>query len=103
MAEKKIFRKVMLERLSSPEQLDTLMRVTSPKGWIALIAMVCILVTAVFWSVFGTISTKVHGQGIMVSPDGVHNVVSQSAGQISDVSVQMDDYVEKGQVIARIS
>ena len=31
---KSLFTKVVLERLSSPEQLDVLMRVTSPIGWL---------------------------------------------------------------------
>ena len=34
-----IFRKVALERLSSPEQLDQLLQVTDPKGWMALGAL----------------------------------------------------------------
>ncbi len=34
-----IFRKVALERLSSPEQLDQLLQVTDPKGWLALGAL----------------------------------------------------------------
>ena len=33
-----IFRKTALEKLSSPEQLDELMKITTPKGWVALIA-----------------------------------------------------------------
>ena len=36
MAERSIFRQAALDRLSSPEQLDRVMRVTDPKGWIAL-------------------------------------------------------------------
>ncbi|MEY4095680.1 MAG: hypothetical protein RLZZ53_2879, partial [Acidobacteriota bacterium] len=35
----KIFRKVALDRLASPEQLDLLMEVTSPRSWIALVAV----------------------------------------------------------------
>ena len=34
-----IFRKAALERLSSPEQLDYLMSITSPIAWIALAAI----------------------------------------------------------------
>src|SRR6187399_2567538 len=33
----KLFRKIALERLSSPEQLDSLMRVITPKAWLALL------------------------------------------------------------------
>ena len=44
-----IFRKVSLERLASPEQLDQLMRVTDARGWVALAGLGLILLTAVGW------------------------------------------------------
>ena len=34
----RLFRKVALERLSSPERLDELMQLTTPGGWLALVA-----------------------------------------------------------------
>ena len=34
-----LFRKVSLDRLSSPEQLDQLLRVTDPKSWLGLFAV----------------------------------------------------------------
>ena len=34
-----MFREVALERLSTPEQLDQVMRVTSPAAWLALVAL----------------------------------------------------------------
>ena len=34
--EKQLFRKKALAKLASPEQLDTLMQVTEPRGWLAL-------------------------------------------------------------------
>ena len=39
----KLFRKVALERLSSPEQLDQMMTVTSLRGWIALAAAIFLI------------------------------------------------------------
>jgi len=36
-----LLRKSSIEKLSSPEQLDMMMRVTSPMGWIALTAVAC--------------------------------------------------------------
>lgn len=54
-----VFRKVSVERLSSPEQLDTLMRVTSPKGWLALAALGLLLISAIAWGFGGTLSTKI--------------------------------------------
>lgn len=58
-----VFRKVTLERLSSPEQLDNLVRVTSPRGWLMLIGAGLILAAALYWGIFGTMITKAEGQG----------------------------------------
>ena len=63
-----IFRKVSLERLSSPEQLDQLMQVTDPRGWLILSSFTAILVTAVTWGVFGSLPQTVAGMG--KSPTG---------------------------------
>jgi len=64
--ESKIFRKVSLERLSSPEQLDQLMTVTTPCGWISLAAIGGVILTALLWSIFGTIPKTVKSQGILI-------------------------------------
>ena len=44
-----LFRKAALDKLASPERLDVLMHVTSPKGWAALMMMGVILSSAVVW------------------------------------------------------
>lgn len=41
-----IFRQSSLDRLSSPEQLDQLIRITSRRSWIALVAMVAVVLSA---------------------------------------------------------
>jgi HlyD family secretion protein len=43
-----LLRKASLERLSSPEQLDMIMRVTSPLGWVALVAIGVLIVAGIF-------------------------------------------------------
>ena len=104
MAQKKhIFRKASLQRLSSPEQLDQLMKVTHPRGWIALTALGGLLATAILWSILGSIPTKVQGQGILIKSGGVFEVVSVGSGQVTDVAIEVGDEVTEGQVIARIA
>ena len=67
---KRLFREAALERLSSPEQLDQQLQVTSPKGWIALVAMWVLLAAVIAWSVLGRVYTKEEGQGILVTAGG---------------------------------
>ena len=50
-----IFRKKSLERVSSPEQLNDYIRVTTPSVWIVLAALVLLLVGMLVWSVFGKV------------------------------------------------
>ncbi len=62
---RQIFRKTALERLSSPEQLDQLMQVASPKNWAALLTLLFLLGVALVWGVEGSIPTKVDGQAFL--------------------------------------
>lgn len=102
MAENRIFRKVSLDRLSSPEELDQRLTVTSPIGWMALVAVGILIFAALVWGIFGRISDKAIGSGIIISGGGISGVVHDATGQISDVSVHDGDYVVKGQVLARL-
>lgn len=97
-----IFRKVALERLSSPEQLDQLLQVTDPKGWLALGALGVILVSALAWGVWGAIPTEATGEGILLRRGGVSDLVAPGAGQIEEVLVGVGDPLAKGQPVARI-
>ncbi len=97
-----IFRKVALDRLSSPEELDQLITVTKPRGWIALLGIGCILITILIWGILGNISTQVEGAGLLTTSGGVVSVTHPVSGQITDVSVMSGDYVKQGDVIARI-
>lgn len=97
-----IFRKVALERLSSPEQLDQLMQVTTPKGWLALTALGALLLTALAWGVFGSIPTQATGEGILLRRGGVSNLVAAENGQVEEILVAVGDVIERGQVVARI-
>ena len=103
MDESKVFRKVALERMSSPEQLDQLLRVTTPKTWLALLALIAFLGAAVAWGYFGELTTRVSGQGVLIRTGGVRNVVPLGAGQVLDITVRVGDVVAAGQVIGTVA
>ncbi len=98
----RIFRKVSLDRLSSPEQLDVLMHVTSPHGWVALLALCGLLAVALFWGIFGSIPSNVNGACILIRPGGVNEILASGSGRITDISVDVGDLVVAGQMVARI-
>lgn len=97
-----IFRKSSLDRLASPEQLDSLIRVTSPRAWLALAAIGGLLLTALLWGIFGSIPSKVRGSCILIRPGGVDEIVAPGSGWVSDISVEAGDMVRHGQMIARV-
>lgn len=98
----KLFRKAALEKLSSPERLDVMMRVTSPSGWLALAALGFIIVMVVVWSIVGTIAIKVNGRGILLRGGSVFEVNSIGSGRLVEVVPKPGDLVEVGQVVARL-
>jgi len=97
-----IFRKVSLERLSSPEQLDQMVQVTDPRGWIALAGLGALLLATVAWGIWGSIPTEAQGDGILLRQGGISDLVSNAAGQVQEMLVGVGDVIEKGQPVARI-
>ena len=87
----------------SPDELDRLMRVTDPRGWLALIALFALVAAAVVWGVFGTIPVQVSGdEGVLLGGDSRSQAVSQTSGLVTDLRVEIGDRVQEGQVLARV-
>lgn len=103
MAEQQIFRTASLERLSSPEQLDHLMQVTTPKGWYALWTLCGILLIALVWSIVGSLSTDIVGAAIIMPQRGVNDAYAPDVGFVRDLLVKEGDLIEAGDVIATLA
>lgn len=103
MKNKELFRQVALKRLSSPEELDSLMQVTSPQGWLALAGIAVLLASVGVWSVAGRVPTKLMGQQcILVKNGGVNILTTSASGRLSDLAVEAGDTVARGQIIGRL-
>jgi HlyD family secretion protein len=101
--EDKLFRQAALDRLSSPEQLHTLMRVTNAKGWLALVGCAVIIATAIVWGTIGTVQTKVGANGILLGGGGISELAAEGEGEVTSLDVTTGDTVRKGQVVALIA
>lgn len=97
-----IFRQSALAKLSSPEQLDTLVKQVSSKGWLALSTFGLIIVFTVIWGFYGTITTKVNGTGLIMKLSGMSNIYSTTSGMISELYVKVGDVVTKDQIVAKV-
>lgn len=100
---RKIFRDKALEKLSSPDNINELVSVTSRRSWLALFALAGITLALILWSVFGKLSKTVSGQGILIQSGGIAEVNVLSAGVIDSVFVQEGQAVNVGTPIALIA
>ena len=64
---RQVYRKSLLERISSPEQLDKMIVITSPSYWLAILGGAFIIVAALVWSILGSIPINMETTGIFVS------------------------------------
>jgi HlyD family secretion protein len=99
---REIFRSAALAKLSSPDQLDALLYVTTPRYWAALLGMLVLLAAAVVWGFSGRLSTKAEGKGAAVRAGNLMNVSSLTGGQVTDLYVKVGDLVQAGQLVAMV-
>jgi HlyD family secretion protein len=100
---KRLFRKVALERLSSPEQLDQLVQVVTVRTWLALAPLLGLIAIAVAWGFFGSIPTKVAGRALLIQTAGLADVSAGFPGRIAEIRVRVGERVEAGQTVATLS
>ena len=55
----KLFREKSLEAVESPESLNDYLKVTSPRVWLILVAIIMLLIGCVLWGIFGRINTSI--------------------------------------------
>lgn len=99
---REIFRSAALAKLSSPDQLDALLYVTTPRYWAALLGMLVLLAAAVVWGFNGRLATKAEGKGAAVRAGNLMNVSSLNGGQVTHLHVKVGDLVQVGQVVATV-
>lgn len=102
MGSDKLFRKKALQKLSSPEQLDTTVKLIPSAGWLSLLALGLFTLVIVLWGFLGSLNYPQYGMGVIVSGDRVHNVYCTGTGIVNAMTVKVGDYIAYGQVIGRI-
>jgi len=95
-----IFRQSALDRLASPERLDEIVRITTPGGWLALLGGVAIVLAALAWALFGSVTTTVPGSAVVIPSGGISQVPAVAAGAVRAVRVAPGQTVRAGQVVA---
>ena len=97
-----LFSQEALDKLRSPEKLDTMLPITTPISWMGLIAVLVLLFSVVLWSIYGSFTVKADGMGLIMDSAGVMNVSHIAGGKISILYVQPGMVVKKGDLIAHM-
>lgn len=95
-----LYRKSALEKISSPEQLDKALTVTSPMSWIALAAVTVVIIITVIWSIIGTIPVTVTTTGIVASPVSTNAIFCPETGTIMAILVNPNSEIEINDPVA---
>ena len=97
-----IFSAEALNKMRSPEKLDTLMPITTPITWMGLVAVLVTIFAVILWSIYGSFTVKADGMGLIMDPRGVANVMTVVGGKIDKIYVHDGQRVKKGDKIAHI-
>ena len=100
---KSLFRSEALDRVASPEQLDTLMVVTSRRAWLIMASCGMVVAALVAWSVLGAVPTRVRGDGILLVQGGVQVVSAPAGARLEQILVASGTEVRKNQPLARLA
>ena len=82
------YRQEALDHMSSPDQLDQLLRITSPAAWLALLALGALLAVALLWGVFGTVTETAQTQAVLVRSNPIVDIRAPRTGQLAVLNAE---------------
>lgn len=97
-----LYRKSSLDKLSNPEQLDRMIKISSPLSWLALVAVLLVIAATVVWSIIGTLPTTETVSGMIVDSNSVNAVYSEFAGTLEKYCVDVGKEIKNGDKIAEV-
>ncbi len=95
-----LFRKKSLEKLSSPERLNTALQVESNRSWVILSGFALIVASVIIWSFTFEIPTEVVGSGVLLrGRRGFENFISTGTGFIKTMLIKSGDVISPGDTV----
>ncbi len=103
MARDTMFRQDALKKLQDPEQLDTAVKLTSPRGWMVLAVLGVIVFAVVVWSFVGSLPFRSNGMGVLLYEDSeIFDLAANGTGTVLALEVKLGTEVSQGDRIAVI-
>lgn len=97
-----LFRKNALDALSTPEKLDEPTRLITPSQWLLLYSLGVFGIIILIWSIFGRIPVRLSGKGLLIIPEGVSVLESETPGRIKSLNVSQGDCISPKQPLVVI-
>ena len=97
-----IFSKEALNKMRSPEKLDTVLPITDPISWLGLIAIEVMVISIILWSIFGSFTVKVDGMGLIIDSKGIVNLTSTYSGKLDKLYIYPGKNIKSGETIAHV-
>jgi multidrug efflux pump subunit AcrA (membrane-fusion protein) len=97
------FRFKALQRMREPDELDTVILLANPRGWIAAFVVLIVVAGACVWAFAGQIPRTLTASGLLTHPLGVSQLQTMFTGQISQLSVVPEERVTAGQTVMSVT
>lgn len=97
-----LYRPKAIAKISSPDELDQVLKIVPTSSWLALLTMLAVIVTVVAWGYLGSIPIVTKGPGVLLARGTTHTVVSLVAGQVVEINALRGDLIRAGTVVARV-
>jgi len=97
-----IFNQEALNALDDHSEAEEMARVVSPSLIVVLVAMLTICAVAIFWCIFGTISYKVTGEGVVFPFGEPLSITVPYDGTIDKVLVNHGSTVSSGEPLLQV-
>jgi HlyD family secretion protein len=97
------FRESAVESAASPDQVNKVAPIASPRLWLLVLAAAVVLAAFGSWAILGSIPLTVRGTGILIEGTMVVAAESPADGRVAEVRVRPGDMVAQGDVIAVVA
>ena len=86
----------------NPEEMNRMLKITSPRYWISLSALGLLTFITILWGIFGSIPQRIDGLGEIVSGKGLHGIISLYPGGVEEVGFELGEKVDKDDILLHL-
>lgn len=97
-----IFREKVAKKVSTPDDMDILAKITTPVGWMTLLTAFVLFSSLLIWSFLGEIPTTLTGNGLLMYSGGIVQLPAPISGTVQSVNIKEGKEITEGDTIAEI-